>query len=504
MTAAREVRAFWRASRHRASGLDAYGVYVAVIVGLVTVAPLLRLVWLVATDPGAAAAVLSLVPREVVPGGIAAVWAAACITGALRGPVTPPPFLAYALGGSPIPQRRAFARWIWPPIGVGACVGAATAALACLASHTLTGMPLPAAAALVAAGAASGIVTIVSWLAGQVLPVRLVAGAASGLVGAALALWVAAPGLLLAGGAGVAGAGAVLAAAIVLTGAVPWLASRLDPQRVLAQSRAWQTATTHVGALDLQASAMTYQPLPHRRGRFAVRGTGGLTGVFLRRDAIAAARTPERLALGVAALLGGGALLAVATVMPPPAWIGAAGGVAVFAGLGPLTDGLRHIALVSADVPLYGVSDGRLLAAHAALPLLIGTAATLMGGLAAVGLVSGGAAGPAAAACTAVTAVVLRAMSALKPQQPLALLAPVPTPAGDLSAVARVVWALDAVLLAAGAGLAAAALPATPWPLLAVGGAITVVTAGRWRRTSGASLTSTAQRGAQAPASRSE
>jgi len=81
----------------------------------------------------------------------------------------------------------------------------------------------------------------------------------------------------------------------------------------------------------------------------------------------------------------------------------------------------------------------------------------------------------ASAVIVALGAVVLRLMNALKPPLPLALLTPIPTPAGDMAALNRVIWALDGVLLAGLLG-AAASLSATailaPLAVVAVAGLI--------------------------------
>ena len=79
-------------------------------------------------------------------------------------------------------------------------------------------------------------------------------------------------------------------------------------------------------------------------------------------------------------------------------------------------------------------------------------------------------------------ALIARIGSALKGQLPPALLTPIPTPMGDLGAAMRMAWAVDAVLLTALAGAAAALAFASP--LLLAGATVAIVAVGisRWRR----------------------
>lgn len=280
------------------------------------------------------------------------------------------------------------------------------------------------------------------------------------------------------------GAVALSAVAVGLVGLMPLLAARLRPGAVVTQSQRWASATAHAGTLDLAGSAATYQPLPRvGRRRHAIRGGSTLTAIVLRRDAVSATRTPERLAIGVLALVVGGAILAMAAASAPAlSGLGAFAGVVAFAAAGAVTDGIRHVVVAASGPPLYGVGDLRMLAAHATFPLLAALTAVLIGVVlsAIIGPVDL-ARGFAGIAPLAIGAILLRAMSALKPPMPIGLLAPMPTPAGDVSALARVAWALDAVLLAAAVGAAASLAAVTPLPAVIALTTVAAITACRWR-----------------------
>jgi hypothetical protein len=209
-----------------------------------------------------------------------------------------------------------------------------------------------------------------------------------------------------------------------------------------------------------------------------------LSVTFFIRDAIGATRTPGRLIAGILALTCAGALIVLAFAPATPSLLlGAVAGVILFTGLGPLTDGLRHAAYVASDLPLYGISDAHLLTNHLLFPLTI-TAIVLVTAVAICAAVTGIAVIPPllSALTLALLSLVARVSNALKgPLQP-ALLAPIPTPMGDLGAAIRLIWALDAVLVAAIAGVSATLILQTPVLLVGITSAMLAVAVHRWRR----------------------
>ena len=137
----------------------------------------------------------------------------------------------------------------------------------------------------------------------------------------------------------------------------------------------------------------------------------------------------------------------------PNGVLGAAASVILFAALGPLTDGIRHAASVAGDLPLYGIGDGSLIAHHSLFPLTL-TVVVLVASSLIVALLIGHSALAAGVAALVLGLMTLaaRVSGAMKGPLPPALLAPVPTPVGDLGAAARLAWALDGLLLTAAAG----------------------------------------------------
>lgn len=502
-TILRDLRRAVREARRRPAADTSYAVYLAMLIVLVAVVPVVRAGWLFVTDPSNAVALTSAATVPVIAGVVGLVWAAAVIAGRLRGPVVFTPFLAHALTTSPVPQRRAFARQAWMSAAALAVVGAlggAVLAAASAAAVTSGFMITPGIALGVAlsasVGAACGILAALLWLVGQAVPSRwsaLAIGvlAALSTVAFAAQVWGFAfdPALassILAGlaavGAHPLAAPAALLAALTLLALVPLLLSRLEPRVVLGQSLRCEAVRLHTSTLELSASVATYQSVPRAgRRRFAIGGRArSLPAIIVRRDAVAALRTPGRLAIGVLVLLACGALIAGAAVVAPPAWmLGAIAGLAAYAAAGPLSDGLRHAVEAASALPLYGTSDSALLLVHTLFPtlavgLVVATGAVLVTAFwppaGALPLVS-----IASAVIVALGAVVLRLMNALKPPLPLALLTPIPTPAGDMAALNRVIWALDGVLLAGLLG-AAASLSATailaPLAVVAVAGLV--------------------------------
>ncbi len=466
----------WRAPRARTVADRAYLVYMGILLALVTIAPLARGMWMLVTDPVVTAWLLPEVASAEAALIIAAVWVAALVTGRFRGPVVFAPFLAFAFSASPLPRRHAYARPFWRSAITTTLIGTLVAALVSAAWAAQGAATLMGLAGLIVAGAACGMIAAVLWLFGQCSSVR-----ATGIVVVLLAtVGAAGVALLVPVGAALLATCAVVAAALV-----PWMLDRLHAEMVLAQSVRWEAAQLHAGVLDLSASAATYQALPRGRHRFfAIRRAGRLATRILIRDGIAATRTPARLVAGAAGLLVAGGLMMLA-LASPSILVAAIAGLVTYVAVGPLTDGLRHAADASAALPLYGVSDLALVASHVVFPLfaamvllVLGGAAVLLWLPAALSL----AASCAASIVLALTSVGGRLMGALKPPMPVTLLVPMPTPMGDMAALARMVWAIDGVVVAGFAGVAASMILSAPWmPVVMLAGGLAII-AHRWNR----------------------
>lgn len=478
--------ALWRSSQRRGAGERAYLAYAFGLSALVLLAPLARALALVAVDPSVVAALApsaGSVPLLVV---IASCWILALATGGVRGPIVMPPFLAHALTRGPLPRRAVFRAPLLRAVLVAGVVGIVAAVIPVLGWHT-TGLASALGSGLfVVLGASVGAATALFWLLGQLAPASVRALLALGVLAIAL-VSVVAPAVLVFtplgwialayGAAGLSPFAAVFVSVTLLGGFFAFRAlGVLDARTVLAQSHRWDAAVSRAGLLELDLAAREYLPVPRRgRHRRAVYG-GPLATRILVADAVAATRTPSRLFAGTIALSLGGLALGAALAGSMP-WLGALAGVAAYAGAGPVTDGIRQLVESSAAIALYGVSDLAMLSAHTVFPLLVAT-----GVIALAAVLVAGVGAPLAAPMLAAGAVVARVAAALKPPMPLALLAPVPTPAGDLAVIGRIAWATDAVLLTAGLGAVAVAARGLSWLAVAVLAVMGAVAARRWRR----------------------
>lgn len=453
----------WRGRAPVSNADRAYAVYLGVLVLLVTVVPTARALWLAVTDSELAGALASADAPAVTSLGVALLWALALLVGRERGPAVLPPFLAFTFGTSDLSRSRAFRR---PALLAGILITASAAAVAGSIGAVLVvrgDADLRSAVIFAVAGASIGAIAATGLLLGQAFPrtalavaaVLITVGSVTSAVPSLLELtpwgWVAL--CYPSGGAPAASAG-VLALAVGSVCFWPALMNRLTLAALLSHSIRWESAVAHATTVELGTAAAVYRGRPYAARRVrATRGSRMLWLTFLQRDAIGAVRTPGRLVLGVAAVAAAMILLAWGS---GSGWaVGAAAGVLLLAGVGPFSDGVRHAASVASDLPLYGVGDGHLLALHSVFPVTV----TLLVVLAAATVVATAGASLSALPTViglAALAVVLRISAALKGPLPPVLLSPIPTPMGDLGAAARVMWALDALILAALAGAAAA------------------------------------------------
>jgi len=348
----------------------------------------------------------------------------------------------------------------------------------------------------VLAGVLAGVIAAVAWLAGQALPrasaplafgvlvLGLLAGACPPVQHVTPWGWV---GLAYPTAASsspsetIAPLGLMTAALVSL---VPPLLNRLTTPALTSQALRWESATTHLSGMEFAAAASVYgaQPRVGRRLR-AIPPWTRRSFVFLIRDAVGAARTPGRFVAGTLALALAGALISISFTAGMSPWVlGAVAGVVLLAGLGPLTDGIRHAAHVASDLPLYGMTDERLLAHHVLFPLLLSVVVILLAAVT-CSLLSGGPLIPTALSAVTLGMLTLTARigTALKGSLPPALLTPIPTPVGDLGAAARLAWALDGVVMAAMAGASVTLASGSPAPLIGTGVVLAVLVIRRWR-----------------------
>lgn len=464
------------------------------MLALVAVAPVIRAIWLGLRSPAGVALVASEAAPDAVMAAVGVLWALALLSGSIRGPALLPPFLTHALGGGPSLRRTVFRG---PMLRSELAVTVVTAASGGLVGGALVGhgADTASAVAFTAACALVGAITSVAWLAGQAMPRAAVPAAllVLGLVGVTLLLpalhpvmpwgWAASAYPSDDGLASPLPLVALAVLACALLASTPLMLDRLRHPALMSQALRWEAATAHAATMDLGAAASLYRAVPRSGRRIrAVRSGRGLVAAFLLRDAVGAIRTPGRLIAGLLALVGAGLLMTAASAWPGPVWLpGAAAGVLALLGLGPLSDGIRHAATVASDMPLYGVSDARLLLLHALLPVaalvIPGTAAAAGAATTGIGVL----APVAASLCLGLLALLVRIGSALKGALPPALLTPMPTAFGDAAAGVRLVWALDGPLLAGLGGAASAVILSAPalFAIVAIAAAASVVI--RWR-----------------------
>ncbi|NLP86131.1 hypothetical protein HF576_20050 [Microbacterium sp. CFH 90308] len=492
-SALRTSVALWRSMHRRSAGDRAYLGYAILLAALVTVVPLARGIWLAATSPTGVATLAPAAGALPVLVLGAALWTGALLLGRAQGPVAMAPFLAFAVGRSPVPRSAAHARPFVRAVAVCASLGLLAAAVPVLAWTGAGAVGVAAAVVSLAVGAALGVSVAMMWLVGQLVSQRTAALLAVLLATTTVAC-VTIPALgaftpmgwlaLIYFNAGWSPAAAVFVIVVALGSlAVPAALRALPAEVVLAHSARWDAATSHIGMLDVSSAANAYLPTPHAgRGWRAVHRVRSLPLRLTLSDAVGAARTPGRLAIGVAGLLIAGILMGVASVHLAP-WLAAAGGALAYVAVGTVTDGIRHAVEAMSSTAMYGVSDLAMIGGHSLFPAISAVAVVGVAALVVVAATGGAVWGPAAgAAVVALSAVAARILDALKPPMPVELLFPIPTPMGDLSAANRVVWVLDALLLTGLAGAGVAIVGDAPWLMVLAVMVIAAVGIRRWVR----------------------
>lgn len=467
--------AIWR-RRNQTTGVErANDIYMLILVALVAVASTGSGLWVSATSPEGTELLASPAAPMATTLGVAALWSGALLVGHDRGPALLPVFPLYVLAASDLKRSVVFRASV---LRSGVILTAVTSAVTVLIGASLASKGLAGPSSIFSfgvAGALVGVVATVAWLVGQALPRTSVVIALGILATAGLgAVFPTIQAVLPWGWVGymypgissshVALAG-ISSLAVVLATLLPWLMNKLSYERLISQATRWQSATASASSLDFSGAAASYQNKPYigRRIR-ATRFGRGLPATFLCRDLIGASRAPGRLAVGISAIIVAGILMTLAFLptLPGPL-LGVAAGLLLFAGLGPLTDGLRHAVNVAADLPLYGISDEALMGYHLLFPLI----ATVVV-LCVVVLLCSTATGISpwvplvSTLMLGITSLIVRVNNALKGSLPLSLLTPVPTPMGDMSVLIQLTWALDGVVLVALAGASAAVLLQSP------------------------------------------
>ncbi|MCJ1715120.1 hypothetical protein [Curtobacterium sp. VKM Ac-2922] len=488
----RAATTIWRGRQPRAVGDRAYIAYSLVLFALIVGAPVLRAAWLAVTVRTTATAMIDPVGTATATTVVLAAWATALMVGRSRGPAVAAPFLAHALTSSDLPGRTTFGRQTLAGVAVLAAVGGGGAAFLGAASASVGLVAVGSALGFGVRGLLIGVLTGLCWLFGQAAPrAAAVLAAVLGLGAVAIAFlgphaalsawaWVTptpgVPGILVLGAVAVVGA-------VVM----PWLLDRIRGVTISAQSAQWNVAIAHAVSLDFAAASGSYQALPTAGRRLHAILDGAVPVVMVSvRDAVGAVRTPARLVGGVLTIAAAGLALVLAAQSAAAApLLGAVAAALLYVGAGASTRGVQHVAQVSRDQPLYGFSDGSLLLLHCIFPVAFSVVITLASTVVVGAVGAVGAASPVASpiwAAIALPAVVVaaRVSNALRGPSPLFLMTPAPSAVGDPMPLLRILWALDAPLLAILAGSAAGAgsLPA----IVAVTVVIALFLLFRWAR----------------------
>lgn len=467
----------------RTTGDLAYAVYACVLLLAIVGVPVVHAMVLALSSPAARGALTSSAAGPTLVGTVGLLLAALVLVGQVRGPALVSPFAVAAVASTDLPRRVALRSPFLASAAVLAGAFVSLAAVVAVASRP-AGSPWSPTVELVAGAAALGALASVVWLLGQRLAPAHAAGLAGLLAGLAALLVL---GVTLLPGLAATALPSVALLALVAAATVPRLLDALAGSTLLDQARRWEAAGAASSAGDLSGALAQLRVRP-RAGRrwWAVRGRSTVTR-FLVRDLVGAARTPARCVGASLVLVLSGAVMAyglvVGAVLGPV--VTAAGSVLAYLALGAFSDGLRHAVEAAAAPALYRHGARALCALHCAAPTACGLVLTGLG--ASVAAAAGGVTVPVALSTAATVAalacflVLDRLRDSARGPLPLALLAPVPTPAGDVSGVAVLLWQADAVLLAGLVAALACSVAGSAGPVLVAlaGAGLVLLSTGR-------------------------
>lgn len=456
----RRLRQLRRARQSESESDLKYTIYVVVMLLLIVGVPIIRMAVLGLATPD----VLALVASPTAPTVLAAItgllFAGLVVLGRTRGPALMDPFRSVVVASNHLPRRHTLRR----PLLVSASqlVVVLTSVALILASALAVAGAATAlsAVAFMVATALVSILASIAWLSGQSLSRRTSQRVAAALAVVSLGTAVI-PGGLVATPWGwfallypnsalpIWPALIALTALVVIAAfAIPRLLDNIRGPELSAQAQRWTSAGTFTATADLAGAFAEFRSLPTVGRRWVAVRNAPVPVVMFVRDIIGSLRTPERSVAAALSLLAAGFLLASASAVPATvAWAPALlGGIMAFLALGVWSDGFRHASDTAAGVPLYGFGVVKEFALHAMLPavgvlIFVGTGA-LAASATGASKISG-----VVAVVFALFVITVRIMNATKGQIPLELLAPIPTPAGDLSGILIVLWQADALLL---------------------------------------------------------
>lgn len=244
-------------------------------------------------------------------------------------------------------------------------------------------------------------------------------------------------------------------------------AQRLDVVSTLVATGEFRSAAGRITAPVTTGRNWRWRPAP-RANR------SGLL-LIMSRDLFGIVRTPARSFASLLCIGAGGAVIGAVSGTLSAGTAALAGAVAlltVYASVGPICRGLRVAGETAGASPLLPFESVGLLWRHLAVPAMLSALVSVAASVTtasvvqhtAVRIAASAASAASTAACSAllvcVLALALRLLGTLKGPLPQSMLAPIPTPVGDLASINVLLWNLDGPILAVllGAGLAAIAV----------------------------------------------
>ncbi|WP_166350766.1 hypothetical protein [Phytoactinopolyspora limicola] len=437
--------------------------YMSVLVLVVVIGPLGLAAVTALRDPGALAVMQSDSMTVIVGAVSGALLLLAFGFGQVRGPAMLDSFAVDVVVQGPRSRRGTLGRPFLVAAGLLTVFVGVLGALPLVILWLEDAVAVRSVVAFTSVSILVGVITSVTWLAGQVVSRRK--HAAIVVVGGAVYLvyllvepvrpviawhWVAA------GWPGDDGPGAlafVLLAAVAAAGvvAVPRLLDTIRYRDLREQAQTLSTAGSWALTGDLAGATAVFRAPPAvgrnwRTPRHLPKGAR-----WLWRDVLAMSRNPARLLRGVTSV--GGCVLVLAQVDSVPSSIQPAlvvlAVVLGYSGMTVFGDGFR-LAADSAPRPrLVRYTVGHRLALHSMAPLSV---CVVLSAMVAAGTgMSDRLSLPGAALALESVVIILisTAYAAGKGPMPVSLLMPVPTPFGDASALAMFAWQFDGLILSA-------------------------------------------------------
>jgi len=460
---------------------SAYVLYMGVLLAAIVGIPAVRAATVLLAQPAVLATLRDPAASDAVYLVATAILLVAILMGGVRGPALLNPFLTVAVAGNDLPRRYSLRRPFHLSQMVMAAILVVPATLLAFILGVTGGGNLVHCLVFVLGSALFATSAGVLWLWSQQLRKSrraLLAGALAAVTVIPLLFPRALPFVPSAWIAGLWPDESPMSwwplvvvafATVAALAAVPRLLDNLDGVELLSQAHRWQSVGTlgYVGDFAGAFGQFRAKPSVGRRWR-AVLAAPPLVQFFVA-DLVGTFRVPVRFITGAMTLLLAGFVSTLGLdAAGHPGWmLPACGALLGYLGLGVFSDGFRHAADSAHGPSVYRYSNRQLVAFHAALP---GVCAVTFVGLGELLAYLAGASidSPGVITALAVFIVVLRLYDAAKPDLPVALMTPVPTPAGDASGLVILFWQADSVLVALGVGAAASAVVGAAGPPAAV------------------------------------